>query len=57
MKIVHWLAGLAAAAALACTGAASAQPYPTKPIRLIVPFGPGSASEVRSRHAQSARGR
>lgn len=49
MKIVRWLAGLMAAAALLQAVAVSAQPYPSKPIRLIVPFGPGSGSDILAR--------
>ena len=31
------------------TGAAAAQPYPAKPVRWIVPTGPGSAVDVTAR--------
>ena len=33
------------AAALVCSGAALAQPYPNKPIRAVVPFAAGSATD------------
>jgi len=36
-------------AALLWLGAASAQSYPTKPIKIIVPFTPGSATDVMAR--------
>jgi tripartite-type tricarboxylate transporter receptor subunit TctC len=34
-----------AAALLLCSGAATAQPYPNKPIRAVVPFAAGSATD------------
>ncbi len=39
----------ATALALACVSAAHAQTFPSKPLRIIVPFPPGGASDVTSR--------
>jgi tripartite-type tricarboxylate transporter receptor subunit TctC len=36
-------------AALFFIGAASAQPYPSRPVKIIVPFTPGSATDVMAR--------
>jgi len=44
------VAGLLAVAAMACgAGAASAQSYPAKPIRLILPFPPGAPNDMVGR--------
>jgi tripartite-type tricarboxylate transporter receptor subunit TctC len=41
----------ALAAVLLPLAAAQAQPYPSKPIRFVIPFGPGSASDALARIA------
>jgi len=41
--------GLMAALLLAATGAAQAQSYPSRPITMIVPYGPGGPSDVMAR--------
>jgi tripartite-type tricarboxylate transporter receptor subunit TctC len=42
-KPIRWLAAFSAA--LACLSTAHAQPYPNKPIKAIVPFAAGSATD------------
>jgi len=46
---MRYVAALLASAAILSPGAAQAQDYPTKSIRVIVPFTPGSATDVMGR--------
>ena len=46
MKVLGRRAVIATAGALAATGRASAQNFPSKPIRIIAPFGPGTATDT-----------
>jgi tripartite-type tricarboxylate transporter receptor subunit TctC len=49
MKLVHWLAAFAITLGVMPAAPALAQSYPNKPIRLIVPFGAGSGSDILAR--------
>jgi tripartite-type tricarboxylate transporter receptor subunit TctC len=49
MPRIHSLLLKAAGLLLACTTAAFAQDYPSKPIRMIIPFPPGGSNDVVGR--------
>jgi tripartite-type tricarboxylate transporter receptor subunit TctC len=49
MRIIRTLAALAGTAALALAGAAFAQAWPAKTIKIIVPYPPGGTSDILAR--------
>jgi len=60
MKISHCLRGLAVAAAhaaLALCAPAMAQGFPTKPVKLVVPYTPGGAADILGRVVADGLGR
>jgi len=48
MKCVHWIAGLTLAAG-ACAAHAQAPKFPSKPVRMLVGFAPGGATDIVAR--------
>jgi tripartite-type tricarboxylate transporter receptor subunit TctC len=56
MKFKLWR-GLAACLLAATAGIASAQPYPAKPIRVVVPFAVGSGTDLLTRTVTDEMGR
>jgi tripartite-type tricarboxylate transporter receptor subunit TctC len=49
MKAVRWVAGFTAAAVLVLPNLAHAQAYPTKPVRVIIPWPAGGSNDIVGR--------
>ena len=52
----HGVASVLIAALLAAPGLAVAQPYPSKPLRMIIPFPPGGATDIAGRYLSQKLG-
>jgi len=52
INMLRFLERCAVAATITCVsaGMAHAQPYPSKPVRIVVPFAPGGGTDVIARH-------
>jgi len=52
INMLRFLEHCAVAATITCVsaGMAHAQPYPSKPVRIVVPFAPGGGTDVIARH-------
>src|SRR3989442_12336301 len=49
MRVPHWLMTALLGVLLAASGVQAQQRYPSKPIRLIVPFAPGGGTDIVAR--------
>ncbi len=57
MKRRTFLGSTAAAGVLAASGSVLAQGYPSRPVRMVVPFAPGGSTDVIARVISEAMGR